>query len=311
MSIKKRQNLPQRVYNKLVLWQNQNRDITYVFVEGSKDRAFFLRYMYKEGTKPWPICGKPNIADTLDLIRQKQPYWRNVCAIVDADYWLIAQSSKLSTKNLLYDDRYPDMEIMLMHSESLEDVLQIAFHKCDPEKIHQFAEKLKVKALHLAMNPGYFRLLNYYEDYGINFDEFWKENRRIHFIDNSPLTFNRKNFSNKLKAFCPWISTVDLLAEVKALEADFPLPNDKLCQGKDVISILVEIFPIVYRSEFQKALPKKIGSRFGYTEFDEKLRGAYDSTYLKDTCLFKNIGAWETENERTILDPKKFERSPA
>ena len=62
------------------------------------------------------------------------------------------------------------------------------------------------------MEFGYFRLLNYYEDYGISFKRFWHRYRRLDYFDVHSLEFSFcEKFSTKLKEFCQWISDIDLL----------------------------------------------------------------------------------------------------
>ena len=87
---------------------------------------------------------------------------------MDADYWLITESDELSTENLLYDGCHPDMESILLSSPAMKKVLRNNLSNFDIEKIHALADTVDCEAQRLAMEFGYFRLLNHIEDSAVS-----------------------------------------------------------------------------------------------------------------------------------------------
>ena len=264
---------------------------TFVMVEGKTDHVLWEEYRSKEDCTIYPVRGKGMIVAALNITKKDGN--RGVAGIVDGDYWLITQSDEHDTEHLLYDDCCPDAELILLKSPALKKALRNHFYNYDIEQVHELAERLKEVALRLAMEFGYFRLLNHYEDHGISFKEFWKKNRHINFLDEISLEFYREQFSIKLKEFCPRISTIDLLMKVDVLKAKHPMPNIQLCQGHDVIAIMAAILPILFRSEFGEDLSTSVNDK----ELSIRLRTAYEYGYFSQTSLFACIKNWEAAND--------------
>ena len=274
---------------------SKGKTFVMLMLEGETDSAFWTDYTAQECYLVY-ADGKDDIVCALNA--GKLCVAPNVAGIVDSDYWLITQSKKLDTPNMLYDDCCPDIEVFLLNSPVLNKVLRNTFTKYGRERVDSFVEKLRNESLRLAMEIGYFRLLNYCENYHIPFKRFWRENRRIKYIDEKTLKFSREQFSKELKGFYQRISSVDLLTKVDQLEAKYPQPNIQLCQGKDVLNVLGEILPILFHADFGKTLSRRIQRSFDYMELSTRLRESYDSRYFKDTSLYASIRKWETANCR-------------
>lgn len=262
---------------------------TFVMVEGETDRALWTEYM--TDCALFPTKGKDVIIVALkNYMLRGLP---GVAAIVDADYWLITPPDKLSIDNLLYDDRCPDMESILLNSPALEEVLQNTFSDYETEQIHEFAEKLKEESLRLAAEFGYFRLLNHIEDYSLNFKVYRLED----FIDKSKgaLELNREWVARRLAENKRGIESEDLLQEVEALRKEYPQEeyNIQLCRGKDVISIMVYILLALFKSQFGDDLPHSMNDR----ELTGNLRMSYERGYFEKTSLFSCIREWELANK--------------
>ena len=262
---------------------------TFVMVEGETDRVLWTEYMVDCALIP--TRGKDVILDALEsYVLRGSP---GVAAIVDADYWLITQPDELPIANLLYDDRYPDVELILLNSPALEEVLQKAFYDYEPEQIHEFAEKLKEEALRLAAEFGYFRLLNHRKNYGISFKEIDYDE----FIDENTLKFDRERrewFAKRRTEHKPWIPSKKLLQEIEELRKEYPQEeyNIQLCRGKDVLDIMAVILSTLFKSQFGDDLPQSILNM----ELTGNLCMSYEYGYFEKTSLFSSIREWESDN---------------
>ena len=272
------------IVSEFIIVRMMDKRKTFVMVEGETDRVLWTEYMIDCALIP--TRGKDVILDALkSYVLRGSP---GVAAIVDADYWLIAQPDKPHIDNLLYDDCCPDVELILLNSPALEEVLQNAFYDYESEQIHEFAEKLKDEALHLAAELGYFRLLNHIEDYGLKFKEIHFEE----FIDG--LKLDRDWIARRLAENERGISSEALLQEIEELRKKYPQEeyNIQLCRGKDALDIMVYILPILFKSQFGDDLLHIMNDK----ELTGNLRMSYEYGYFEKTSLFSRIREWESNN---------------
>ena len=272
------------IVSELYLARIMDKRKTLVMVEGKTDRALWVEYM--ADCALFPTRGKNVIIDALKSYGLRG--LSGIAAIVDLDYWLISQADELHIPNLLYDDCCPDMESILLNSSALKKVLRHAFSDYGIEQIHEFAEKLKQAALCLAMELGYFRLLNHNKDYGLDFKAIHFEE----FIDKNRLEFNQEWAAKRLAQDQAGISGEALLQEVAELRKKYPPGNIQLCRGKDVIDIMAVILPTLFKAKFGDDLPQRINDK----ELTENLRMAYEYGYFTETSLFNCIRKWESNN---------------
>lgn len=293
---------PHEIANEIGVRQIQSRIYgegeTFVMVEGKTDEVLWEEYRSREDCTLYPAYGKNKIIDALEVARQRE--MRGVAGIVDLDYWLITDADELGTENLLYDDCCPDMESILLSSPALKKVLRNELYSYDIEAIHKLADKLSCEALRLAMEFGYFRLLNHQNCYGlhcnsISFDDV---------IDRDTLELDRELVASKLTGDKPELTGADLLRQVDDLREKYPRDNIQLCRGKDVVAIMAYILPNHFFAEFGEELPRDARSAFREKALSIRLRSAYDSAYFKGTSLFNCIRSWESANSPyKILKP--------
>ena len=276
---------------------------SFVMVEGTTDRAMLREYMAAKDCYLVYADGKANIVDAL-----RTPVLcglRGIAGIVDSDYWLITQSNELRTENLLYDDCCPDMESILLDSPALRKVLRHSINAEDIEWLHEFADKLKREAQRLAMEFGYFRLLNHLNDYGLRCNAI----RIEEVIDIDTLQLDCEWIAKRLSEDAA-ISSEELLNEVLALKTDYPPGNVQLCRGKDVVAIMTYILPILFESEFGEDLSRVAIAAFRPKGLSKDLRMAYEYGYFRETSLYSCIRKWESDNRPfRIIKQYDFERT--
>ncbi len=304
-------------------WRTHGLGETFVMVEGGTDEDLWEKFRSKKDCTLFSAEGKDNITAALDITNNCG--LTGIAGIVDADYELITESDKLPQENLLYDECYPDAELMILSSATLTDVLKEEFGLDNDPQIQILADRLKMEAELLSMEFGYFRLLNDCKSYYISFREFW-ESRRYDYdefvdaVDIDSIQFRSECFARRLADFHNagwnreqenWIEHGELLAGVAKLKKidKYQTPNIQLCQGHETVAIIAHLLPILFKSEFGHNLPSRFKELCDRLKLEKKLREQYKEEYFVKTTLCDCIQSWEETNEFTILDPERFERT--
>ncbi len=300
-------------------WRTHGLGEMFVMVEGGADEDLWQKFTSKEDCELFVADGKYNITEALDIINGEE--LDGVAGIVDADYELITESEKLRQDNLLYDECYPNAELMILDSAALTDVLKTKFHIDDDPDIQKLADLLQSEAERLAMEFGYFRLLNDCNRYYISFKDFWKSRQYDYgkFIDAEDIDsirFRRDCFAIQLAKFHNagrkrgqdhWIEHGELLAGVAKLkEIDrYKTPNIQLCQGHDTVAIIAYLLPIMFKSVFGHDLPSNFYEFRHRLKLEENLRNNYKEEEFVTTTLCDAIKNWESANcPYKILKPE-------
>ncbi|MCY3780793.1 MAG: DUF4435 domain-containing protein [Chloroflexi bacterium] len=286
----------QEIANEIGVRQIQSRIYgegeTFVMVEGKTDEVLWEEFRSREDCTLYPAQGKDRIIAALGVTKKRG--MQGVAGIVDADYWLITEADELGTKNLLYDDCCPDMESMLLCSPALKKVLRNNLYNYDVDEMHQFAEKLTREAQRLAVEFGYFRLLNHLmNDYDLRCNTI----RFEEVIDSDTLELDCEWVARRLAEDLSDITGEQLLRQVSELRTQYPPDNPQLCRGKDIVEILAYLLPLRFKAEFGEDLPQGLTAAFQGRALSISLRSAYDSAYFKGTSLFHCIRKWECANE--------------
>lgn len=128
-----------------------------LILEGTTDRAFWNK-LTEKGCGLVPAENKDKAVNALEMANTIKSL-PGVAAVIDPDIWLLEKSVKLETQNLLFDDT-PDIELMLLNSEALENALLNTLSGYPPESVIKFASSLRSHSIRLAIDYGYFRLLH-------------------------------------------------------------------------------------------------------------------------------------------------------
>lgn len=303
-------------------WSVRKR--TTVFVEGPTDKELWKRFFPPIHCRIERVDGKTKVKSLLRSSQERNE--RGIAGIVDADYWLIRESDKLHQENLLYDKCYPNAELMILNSANsaaLTDVLKTKFHsnsKDDPD-IQKLADLLQTEAERLAMEFGYFRLLNDCKCYRISFKKFWKSRgydfeEFVDVTDVESVQFRRECFAKRLAGFhnawkslghCNRIEHGELLegvAKLKEIEI-YQTPNVQLCQGHDTVALIAYLLPIMFKSVFGHNLPSGFKEFCHCLKLEKQLRNKYREEDFIATTLCDSIRNWECHNDGyKILKPE-------
>ncbi len=281
---------------------------TWVLVEGESDLAFLWEYMTDRNCILIDMQGKREIIDALSS--QIMRGQRGIAGIIDADYGLLLQPQELNMDSLLFDEDCPDLEVILLTSRALKkslrhDIRRIPKITVPVTRIESVADQLAEEAFRLGMEFGYFRLLNESERYGISFNCFWRAHQLEEFVDPILRTFDGDWFARRLADHHKtrwmnrsdrWIPYDELLKGVDGLKEHFPMPNNKLCRGKDVMDVAKLIGPNLLDAEFAKEMSRDQVSQITFDRLDTDLRKSYEFIYFAETSLYRNIRRWECES---------------
>lgn len=280
MRISERASRPSRLFSKLKMKRNANPTHTYVLVEGKTDQAVWERFKV-DSCELMRADGKDKVIATLQLVNRKHPSWGNVAAIVDPDFWLIEKSDELNIANLLYDD-VPDLDLMLMASPALDTVVR---NTISVEGANEYTAKLRNDALSLAMEFGYFRLIDYrHREYHLSFRQIVFED----VIDKRAFKLDVNTVADRLVRNS-LISASQLLEQVEGLRNEHT-PDIKLCNGHDVLAIMACLIKL------DESLSDRVKIQMQSNELSRTLRIAYDFLYFITTQLYTRIRDWESEN---------------
>lgn len=300
-------------------WREHGLGEMFVMVEGGTDEELWEKFTSKEVCELFVADGKYNITSALDITNNRG--LTGVAGIVDADYELIRESEILRQDNLLYDECYPNAELMILDSAALTDALKTKFYREDDPDIQKLADLLKTEAERLAMEVGYFRLLNELQCYGISFKEFWKGRRDnfdefVDVEDIDKIQFRQDCFAKQLAIFHnagrkreddKWLEHGELLegvAQLKQVEK-FKTPNIRLCQGHDTVAIIAYLLPKMFKSVFGSNLPSDFNEFRDRLKLEQKLRNKYRKEDFVTTTLCDSIKNWESANKPyKILKPE-------
>lgn len=288
MDMREHSSKPQRLFAKLKLKRNADPDRTYVLVEGNSDYRVWARFKAK-------VCelivahGKDKLLAALRMVNEKFPQWKNVAAIVDADYWLIENADELDTPNLLYDD-LPDLEMMLLKSEAYETVMRNTLPLNTPVT---FVERLRLDAFRLATEFGYYRLLDHqHREFNLNLRQLVAEE----VVDRRTLALKHRRIAESL-ANKANLNASQLMQLIEGLRLQVA-PSSSLCRGRDAVEFLSCII------RFDKDMSTVTKQQTDTRELPRALRLAYDWACFIVTTLYRRIRDWESKHvpHRIIQD---------
>ena len=291
-------NTADEIVNELEMSRDAFPSHSLLLVEGKTDRAFW--YDYAPTSRVIPTGNKEKSLRVLEIVEQEGEL-DGVVAIIDPDCWLAERSEKLKRENLLFDDT-PDLEIMLLESPVLEKFLRNEMTGKDPEQIERFSRSLCNQALAFGIQCGAFRMLNHRHcDYNLRLSEV--EYSLSDYLNCDTLSFDCELLGRLLAVDSNRVSDVQLIRQAETIIHEFQ-SSTNLCRGKDVLCIIVHIFPRMFEDDFSdndllgKVLSKITAdpSEKCYVRLNTEMRKAYELQYLIKTKLYERIRMWEAAN---------------
>ncbi len=293
-------NTPEDIVAKLRMFRSRYPRHSLVLVEGQTDQALWTEYR-ADRCSLIPAGNKEKAVKALEITNSKTSL-RGVAAIVDPDFWLVGRSTPLDLDNLLYDDS-PDIETLMINTPALEKVMRHTFVNIATDEIHDFAMKLREEAIRLAVEFGYFRLLDFRQRH-YNLMLRRVSDRFADFINEKTLQFNSNEVATTLLEENSDLSPSELLEQVNELKGHIK-PEMVMCRGKDVLSLLALVMPVHFRSVFKREMSQKARKQTTGNELGRALRMAFEYAHFFVTTLYARIRSWESANSPyKILKPE-------
>ena len=282
-------NTPEDLVAKLRMFRSRYPWHSLVLVEGQTDEALWTEYK-AERCSLIPAGNKEKAVKALEITNAKTSL-KGVAAIVDPDFWLVEQTDRLDADNLLYDNS-PDMEMMMLNSPALEKVLRHTFVNIETDQIHQFANSLRTETLRLALEFGYFRLLDFrHREYNLMLRRV--SDKFADFIDEKTFQFRIRDVAAKLLEENSALTVSELLQQVEALKGQISL-EIAVCRGKDAIAVMSCLLPVHFSRTFNRDLSQKARKQTTGNELTRTLRMAFEYAHFLVTQLHRRIRDWES-----------------
>jgi len=284
-------NTPEDIVAKLRMFRSRYPRHSLVLVEGQTDQALWTEYR-AERCSLIPAGNKEKAVKALEITNSKTSL-QGVAAIVDPDFWLVERSTLLDLDDLLFDDS-PDIETLMINTPALEKVMRHTFVNLVTDEVHDFAKKLRDEAIRLAVEFGYFRLLDFRQrNYNLMLRRV--SDRFADFIDEKTVQFNSHKVATTLLEENSALSASELLEQVEELKGHIKAEM-VMCRGKDVLSLLALVMPIHFRSVFKREMSQKARKQTTGNELARALRIAFEYAHFLVTTLYARIRDWETTN---------------
>lgn len=281
------------------IMQDKSFDGFYLIVEGKKDYKLYNKFICNENIKIRQAFGKEKVKEVIKILDERN--FEKKFAILDLDFDRI-NGTKENNDNIFKTDCH-DSEVMILSTRALENTIN---NYCNTNKIRQF-ERSKNKSIRkiifdLGSKIGKLKLANNNENLGLSF---------------KPKELN----GNKLK-YCNFISNTDLsfLGLDKLIETVFNYSNNRsnnrsekqiiykeylkvdkieydindLVNGHDLTNIL-----FIFIKKIMKSSSKSIKDS---DSIEESIILAYETSYFKETNLYKSIKQWGEDNKIKIFN---------
>lgn len=273
----------------------------YIIVEGETDKKLFSKFISGENRIRIAL-GVEKVIEVISILNIRKTTNNNFFGIIDADFRNVIDESELLPENILTTDTH-DLETLILNSPAFQYVYKELGSK---QKIAKFEEEtglsLIENLLELAKPIAYLKIVNLKQKIGLKFKPK-KLNKKGNndlkfdkFIQKSNLKFKGNiQLINTVKAF---LDNSQLLLNNIEKELESEMKNSynlwQICNGHDIVKI------------FCLGLRQKLGSsqkniKELENEVERLLRASYDSSYFKETKLFKKILKWQKLNSTAVL----------
>jgi hypothetical protein len=286
---------PDRIANSIM--QDTNYTGHYLLVEGIKDSKLYSKFFDSSTTRIKETFGCEKLKEVYEIL-DSRGFLRKL-GILDKDFHQLT-NTLISKNDIFYTDDH-DIEIMIVKTDALENVIKMY---ADKEKIEKFEKKkkntIRNEIFSLCDNIGYLKLANQKHNLGLVFKPKTPDGNTIKYNDfiSDKLVFEGKikliqsviNFSNNKS------SKIKNRTEIEAkydLESKTQYNSDLLSNGHDFSNILFLCLKKTLRSTSKMI-------RDGNC-VENSLILAYEYEEFKSTQLYTSILNWQNTNGLKLL----------
>ncbi len=281
-----------RIANDVMLLRDQYYGAI-VIVEGVDDVKFFHRYFDQSQSKVLPAHKKGHVIDAIKILATRSA--EGILGVVDCDFSYL-DGDVPEHPNIVVTD-FHDVETLIIMSPALDNILREIVPSEEIDLLDNFADNVRNVLFEAGSTIGFLRWVTFREKLGlkfkgISFERIFDSQEKIIDLE---LLFDLSQ-ENK-ETGCKY--SYEKIKE-KATDLAKKKPNlGHVCQGHDLVSLLVRIIPVVFKDTFSKEILSKTQNKaLRSTEKDmsSKLRLAYDTSFFRETQQYKSIKNWEKGN---------------
>ncbi len=255
-------------------------------VEGDSDLTVFDRFTCSDASEIVVAHGKDNVLSAMMRL-QMQGDDKGVVAVVDSDYWKMAQVLPVPYNVILTP--YHDMEVSMLNSDALPRFLGLFGSS---GKIARFLSKTRFSSirealLDRALPLGRLRWLSFSKQLNLTFKSLASNIDSS--ISGSDLALNMRRVLISVIRDTPGCHMPPAELESAISDEGMLYPREQVCSGHDMMHILA------------KGLRKALGnadSRIGNKDHVEKImRAAYGVDDFRGSSLCFSLCVWENSNQ--------------
>jgi hypothetical protein len=282
---------PESVASEVRLLRNDEQyQGAFLFVEGGKDATFFGNYVDSKSCLVRLVKGRPNVLKLISILESEG--YTGILAIVDADYWHIEGISPPSSNVLITDTH--DVETMIFASPAINKILKEYIPTKKLEIIENKYKSVQFAILKVVEKMAIIRWINYLNKLNISFYSDYERKKPIDWEKCIEIDKFFVDFDELINIICPQNSQIKkiIYTEVEKCK-NLKYNLLQLCNGHDVVYVT---YLVIKSKGRQREVDKMVLSHM-----DKAFRLSYESTYFRDTGLYKRILNWEKLTDNNIL----------
>jgi len=278
---------PERTANAIL--QDTSFNGHYLIVEGNKDIKLYGKFVNIQDFRIKPAFGNEKVKEVLKILDERG--FDKKIGIIDSDFNKIFDDQFDIDGLFMTDDH--DIEVMIIKTQALENVIQIF---CSRAKIEKFEKDNKTtirdSLLHIGKEIGYLKLANKTHDLGLVFKPKKADgntikysnftcDKTLSFLGDDKLIDSIINYSRAKSPLMKAKSEIEkYYTETKA--EDFDL--NQLVNGHDLSNLLYLLM--------KKALSSRNKMLVNNNSVEDSLILSYEYEYFKNTELYSNLKDW-------------------
>jgi hypothetical protein len=266
---------------------------TFVITEGNTDQRLYSKFVNKDSTKVISAHSKTNVLSCIKKMNDRKD--GKVLGIVDRD--LDELKGRKLEKPVFYTD-YRDLEMMLIHSNALSDVLS---EYADGDRLERFERQhgsIREAIIEAAYPVGLLMYVSFIRGYNLDFKDLdftgFIDRRNLHVDETKMVQSVIRNTEG-----CE-LSYRIVLRDLQQQSQNFQ-DKDRIARGHDSVKVLLiglkEVFGTYNTAAINEgSLGGSLRLAFSFQDFDET--DLYKAT--KNWAESKGIGLWKINRPRSL-----------
>jgi hypothetical protein len=262
----------------------------FLFVEGGTDASLLSNYVIKDNCLIRMVKNRTNVLKLISILESEG--YSGFLAIVDADFWHL-EGKLPPSPNVFITDTH-DIETMIFSSPAFDKLLTeyIPIEKLD--SLMRRYKNVRFAILTVAQKMAYIRWINYKNSLGISFYSDTEKSLPVNWESAIDIEKFVVDLEKLINIVCTENMRIKLFVKTEIVSCE-DLKYDLLqfCNGHDVVYVT---FLVVKRKGRNKEVDRLVPK-----DLEKALRLAYESTYFRNTGLYREILGWQERSGKRIL----------